>query len=199
MDELSQFWQTLLDSSTEKRQKLQDAQKREHYVREADEVVAWISDREAVASSEELGKDLEHVEMLQKNFADFMKDLEANEARVAELNKLAKKLLREKHPDSELIESRQEAVKQNWDELTSVAKEREEKLAGAHEIQKFNRLAHEIQTCVQQQSLGGEGGQIIGDLTGLYGKKDTLTTFAPPPCHIPLLLEEEGGSLFALL
>lgn len=100
---------------------------------------AWITDREAVASSEEFGKDLEHVEMLQKNFADFMKDIEANETRVADLSKLAKKLLRERHPDSELIEARQEAVEQNWEELTSVAKEREEKLAGAHEIQKFNR------------------------------------------------------------
>ena len=36
-------------------------------------MAAWISDREAVASAEDLGKDLEHVEMLQKNFADFMK------------------------------------------------------------------------------------------------------------------------------
>ena len=42
-------------------------------MREVDEVAAWISDREAVASAEDIGKDLEHVEMLQKNFADFMK------------------------------------------------------------------------------------------------------------------------------
>lgn len=86
-----------------------------------------------------MGKDLEHVEMLQKNFADFMKDLEANEARVAELSKLAKKLLREGHPDSELIEGRQESAEQKWEDLTYLAKDREEKLAGAHEIQKFNR------------------------------------------------------------
>lgn len=102
-------------------------------------MAAWISDREAVASSEELGKDIEHVEMLQKNFADFMKDIEANEARIAKLNKQVKKLLGEGHPDSDLIESRQEAVCQSWSELTSVSKKREEKLAGAHEIQKFNR------------------------------------------------------------
>lgn len=139
LDELSQLWQTLFDVSTEKRQKLQDAQKQEHYTREADEVSAWISDREAVASSEEYGKDLEHVEMLQKNFADFMKDLEANKVRVAGLSKLAKKLVMEGHPESELIESRQESVEQNWEDLTTLASEREEKLAGAHEIQKFNR------------------------------------------------------------
>lgn len=119
--------------------KLQDAQKRERFIREADEVAAWISDREAVASSEELGKDLEHVKMLQKNFADFLKDLEANKARIAEVNQLAKKLLGERHPDSDLIESRQEAVNQSWTDLTTLANHREEKLSGAHEIQKFNR------------------------------------------------------------
>ena len=42
-------------------------------MRAVDEVAAWVSDREAVASSEDVGKDLEHVEMLQKHFADFMK------------------------------------------------------------------------------------------------------------------------------
>ena len=57
------MWQELLSTSVGKRQKLQDAQKREHFLREADEVAAWISDREAVVSSEELGKDLEHVEV----------------------------------------------------------------------------------------------------------------------------------------
>ena len=67
------MWQTLLTTSSDKRQKLQDAQKRENYVREADELEAWISDKEAVASSDELGRDLEHVEMLQSNFGDFLK------------------------------------------------------------------------------------------------------------------------------
>ena len=102
-------------------------------------MAAWISDREAVASSEELGKDLEHVEMLQKNFADFLKDLEANRVRIAEITQLAKKLLAEHHPDYQLIEARQEAVNQSWSDLTTLAKRREEKLSGAREIQKFNR------------------------------------------------------------
>lgn len=142
LEELSELWQTLLDVSKDKRLKLQDAQKRENFIREADEVAAWISDREAVASSEELGKDLEHVEMLQKNFADFLKDLEANKARIAEVNQIAKKLCAERHPDKDLIESRQEAVNQSWSDLTTLAKRREEKLAGAREIQKFNRCVN---------------------------------------------------------
>ena len=73
LDEISQLWQKLIETSSTKRQNLIDAQKREQYVCEVDEVSVWIADREAVASSEDVGKDLEHVEMLQKNFADFMK------------------------------------------------------------------------------------------------------------------------------
>ena len=73
LEQISQLWQKLIETSATKRQKLIDAQKRGQFVREVDEVTAWISDREAVASAEDVGKDLEHVEMLQKNFADFMK------------------------------------------------------------------------------------------------------------------------------
>ena len=73
LEQISQLWQRLIETSSTKRQKLIDAQKRGQFVREVDEVAAWISDREAVASAEDVGKDLEHVEMLQKNFADFMK------------------------------------------------------------------------------------------------------------------------------
>ena len=73
LEEISQLWQKLIETSATKRQKLIDAQKRGQFVREVDEVAVWIADREAVASADDMGKDLEHVEMLQKNFADFMK------------------------------------------------------------------------------------------------------------------------------
>lgn len=68
-----------------------------------------------------------------------MQDIQANEARIADVNTLAKKLLNERHPDSGLIQARQEAVIESWADLRAVAKHREERLAGAHEIQKFNR------------------------------------------------------------
>ena len=102
-------------------------------MREADEVSAWISDRVAIASSEEMGKHLEHVELLQKKFDDFLKvyiflcacmhinenayvylitfvfhqDLQANESRITSTNEMAKRLLDEQHPDSNLILSKQ--------------------------------------------------------------------------------------------
>lgn len=66
-------WEGLLQQAELKRKRLTDAQRREVFVHEADEVLAWISDKKAIASSEELGRDLEHVLMLQKKFNDFLK------------------------------------------------------------------------------------------------------------------------------
>lgn len=36
-------------------------------------MLAWIADRVAIAESSEPGKDLEHVELLQKKFEEFLK------------------------------------------------------------------------------------------------------------------------------
>jgi spectrin alpha len=140
LETMQQSWDDLHKQSKEKAQRLQDAQKRELFVHEADEVLAWISDKEAVASSEELGRDLEHVQMLQKKFSDFSKDLQVNEARVTSVNTQADKLLGEGHPDHEIILGRQEAVNSAWKNLKTLASEREGKLAGALQLQEFNRL-----------------------------------------------------------
>lgn len=65
--------------------------------RECEEVEQWISEKELVAANEELGKDLEHVEVLQKRFADFVHGVLASEDRVIHVNTLADTLLEAKH------------------------------------------------------------------------------------------------------
>ena len=54
-------------------------------------------EKELVAANEELGKDLEHVEILQKRFADFVHDVMASEDRVLEVNKMADSLIEAGH------------------------------------------------------------------------------------------------------
>ena len=57
----------------------------------------WINEKEVAAANEELGKDLEHVEILQKRFADFVHDVMASEDRVMEVNRMADSLLEAQH------------------------------------------------------------------------------------------------------
>jgi hypothetical protein len=64
--------------------------------------------QETFVTSEEIGRDLEHVEVLQKKFEEFQKDLQSHEDRVTEVNQLAEKLLEETHPEEEKIKGKQD-------------------------------------------------------------------------------------------
>lgn len=54
-------------------------------------------------TSSESGMDLEHVEVLQKKFDEFNKDLQNHEEHVEQVNNLANKLIDDHHPEEETI------------------------------------------------------------------------------------------------
>lgn len=64
--------------------------------------------QEAFVSSDEFGSDLEHVEVLQRKFDEFQKDMAAQEFRVTEVLDLADRLVKEGHPEEETINRRKE-------------------------------------------------------------------------------------------
>ena len=59
-------------------------------------------------TSDEIGTDLEHVEVLQRKFDEFQKDLTSQEYRVTEVTQLAEKLITDQHPDQDTIRTRKE-------------------------------------------------------------------------------------------
>jgi len=67
----------------------------------------WISDKELFVTSDEFGRDLEHVEILQKKFEEFQKDLQNHEGRVGVVNTLAEGIISERHPDEDMVRRRQ--------------------------------------------------------------------------------------------
>ncbi|XP_069842207.1 spectrin alpha chain, non-erythrocytic 1 isoform X4 [Dendropsophus ebraccatus] len=137
--ELHRLWELLLLKMQEKGVKLQQAQKLVQYLRECEDVLDWINDKEAIVTSEELGQDLEHVEVLQKKFEEFQTDLAAHEERVNEVNQFASKLAQEEHPELEVIKTKQDEVNASWQRLKGLALQRQGKLFGAAEVQRFNR------------------------------------------------------------
>jgi len=66
----------------------------------------WINDKETFVTSDEFGQDLEHVEVLQKKFDEFQKDLQNHEDRVNDINIQADKLIEEQHPEEEAVRKR---------------------------------------------------------------------------------------------
>lgn len=130
----------LLDMGNQRRDKLEESRKAYQLVREAGELAQWINDKEAVVLSEEVGDDLEQVEVIQRKFDDFQKDLKANEARLVELNTIAERLTAMGQTEAaEKIKIQIEDLNQRWAALQQVTQERSQTLGSAHEVQRYHR------------------------------------------------------------
>jgi len=101
LEELHKLWELLLQRLAEKGLKLQQALVLVQFVRSVDEVLLWISDKEAFVTADEFGTDLEHVEVLQRKFDEFQKDMASEEYRVNDVNIQAEKL--SEHPEADVV------------------------------------------------------------------------------------------------
>lgn len=106
MEELHRLWDLLLKRLQEKGLKLQQALRLIQFMRECDKIMFWINDKETFVTSDEFGQDLEHVEVLQKKFDEFQKDLQNHEDRVNDINEQADKLIEDRHPEEEAVRKR---------------------------------------------------------------------------------------------
>uniref|UniRef100_A0A674EGF3 Spectrin alpha, non-erythrocytic 1 n=1 Tax=Salmo trutta TaxID=8032 RepID=A0A674EGF3_SALTR len=175
--ELHRLWDLLLQKTKEKGVHLLQAQKLVQYLRECEDALDWISDKEAMATSEELGQDLEHVEVLQKKFEEFQTDLAAHEERVNEVNQLAGKLIQESHPEAELIIRKQEEVNAAWQRLKGLAQQRQGRLFGAAEVQRFNRDVDETISWIKEKEqlmASDDFGRDLASVQALLRKHEGL-------------------------
>lgn len=74
----------------------------------SNESVIIFVKQETFVCADEFGSDLEHVEVLQRKFDEFQKDMAAQEYRVTEVNQLAERLVLEGHPERETIVKRKD-------------------------------------------------------------------------------------------
>lgn len=64
---------TLLELGEKRKDMLEKSCKKFMLFREANELQQWINEKEGALTNEEVGSDLEQVEVLQKKFDDFQK------------------------------------------------------------------------------------------------------------------------------
>ncbi|XP_021964674.1 spectrin alpha chain isoform X2 [Folsomia candida] len=201
LEELHKLWELLLSRLAEKGLKLQQALVLVQFLRSCDEVLLWISDKEAFVTADEFGTDLEHVEVLQRKFDEFQKDMASEEYRVMDVNGQGEKLVMEGHPEGETIVRKREELNEAWGRLKQLSVMRQEKLFGAHEIQRFNRDADEAISWINEkdvilssdeygrdlasiQALQRKHEGVERDLAALQDKVNTLSQEAERLCGI---------------
>ncbi len=92
----------------DRRHTLEESKEKFHLCQDIKQLEHWIFEKETLASTDELGKDIEHVEALRKKFEDFQKDIAVNKTRLDSINDLAVGMIKEGHTASGEIQQQTE-------------------------------------------------------------------------------------------
>ena len=174
-------YQALMALARERQRKLSETCKAYVLVREAAELAQWIKNKvihragspltpkstvsnqkkfqyelyifkEQYAHIEDVGEDLEQVEVMHKKFDDFNADLKANEVRLAEMNEIAMQLMSLGQTEAALkIQTQMEDLNRKWASIQQLTAERAQQLGSAHEVQRFHRDVDETKDWIHEK------------------------------------------------
>ena len=177
LDEIHRLWEQLKSHLNSKTLRLQQTLRLVRFLRESDEFLFWIYDKEAFVNSEETGQDLEHVQVMQKKYDEFEKDLRNHEDQMMELNRKAEELVADSHPDVTQIRLKQKEVSDAWNRLRNSASERQKKLFGAQEVQRLNRDIDEAISWINEKDSiisSDDYGKDLPSVQSLQRKHDAI-------------------------
>ncbi|XP_015240747.1 PREDICTED: spectrin beta chain, non-erythrocytic 4-like [Cyprinodon variegatus] len=106
--------------------------------KEVEELEKWITEREAVASSTELGNDLEEVTVLQERFTKFSTETKSiGEQRMEQVNKMVNEMIDCGHSDAATIAEWKDGLNESWADLLELMETRRQMLAASQQLHKF--------------------------------------------------------------
>ncbi|XP_062289568.1 spectrin beta chain, non-erythrocytic 4 [Scomber scombrus] len=106
--------------------------------KEVEELERWITERESVASSTDLGHDLEDVTVLQEKFTKFASETNnVGQQRMEQVNKMVNEMIDCGHSDAATIAEWKDGLNESWADLLELMETRRQMLAASHQLHKF--------------------------------------------------------------
>ena len=150
--QLDKLYAGLKDLSVERRQRLDETLKLYRLNREIDDLEQWISDRELIAGSHELGQDFEHVSMLLDRFAAFAQETQqVGNERLEHANEMIDLLILNGHIDSAQIAELKDTLNESYQDLLEMIETRLQSLKASWELHKFLHDCKEILLTMQER------------------------------------------------
>ncbi|KAH8380943.1 spectrin beta chain isoform X1 [Drosophila serrata] len=171
--QLDKLYAGLKDLAGERRARLNEALQLFMLSREVDDLEQWITDREVVAGSQELGQDFDHVTLLSERFNEFARDTEAvGGERVAKVNGIADNLIQAGHSDSATIAEWKDNLNESWQDLLELIDTRTQMLAASRELHKFFHDCKDVlgRILEKQHGVSDELGRDAGSVSTLQRK-----------------------------
>ncbi|XP_062844411.1 spectrin beta chain, non-erythrocytic 4 isoform X2 [Trichomycterus rosablanca] len=142
---IDRLYVSLKDLVEQKKTKLEQQYWLYQLKREVEALEKWISEREAVASSTELGQDLEHVTVLQEKFTAFRAETSAaGQKQMDSVNKMVNEMIDCGHADAATIAEWKDGLNESWADLQELMETRAQMLAASHQLHKFFTNCQEV-------------------------------------------------------
>uniref|UniRef100_A0A452QUM3 Spectrin beta chain, erythrocytic n=1 Tax=Ursus americanus TaxID=9643 RepID=A0A452QUM3_URSAM len=135
----------LKDVAEERRRKLENMYHLFQLKREADDLEQWISEKELVASSPEMGQDFDHVTLLRDKFRDFARETGAiGQERVDNVNIIIERLIDAGHSEAATIAEWKDGLNEMWADLLELIDTRMQLLAASYDLHRYFYTGTEI-------------------------------------------------------
>ncbi|KAM8940469.1 spectrin beta chain, non-erythrocytic 2 isoform 1-T1 [Pelodytes ibericus] len=175
--QVDKLYASLKDLAEEREVKLQEHHRLCQLKRDVEDLEHWISEREVVAASHELGQDYEHVTMLRDKFREFSRDTSnIGQERVDGVNLIADELISSGHSENATVAEWKDALNEAWADLLEMIDTRSQMLAASYELHRFYQDACETlaQILDKKKQLPEETGR---DLNTAEAMQRMHTTF----------------------
>ncbi|XP_070506050.1 spectrin beta chain isoform X5 [Chironomus tepperi] len=153
ISELTQKWQELKDALDQRRRRLENSERVQQYLFDAQEAESWMSEQELYMMVEDRGKEEISAQNLMKKHEVLEQSVEDYAETIRQLGETARLLTSENHPLSDQVAVKQAQLDKLYAGLKDLAGERRAKLVEALELFNFNREVDDLEQWIAEREL----------------------------------------------
>ncbi|XP_065491515.1 spectrin beta chain, erythrocytic [Caloenas nicobarica] len=128
----------LKEAAEERRRRLENMSHLFQLKREVEDLEQWIAERDVVASSQEMGQDLDHVTLLREKFREFARETgSVGQERVDRVNLAIEDLIDAGHAEAATMAEWKDGLNESWADLLELIDTRMQLLAASYDLHKY--------------------------------------------------------------
>ncbi|XP_064167267.1 spectrin beta chain, erythrocytic isoform X1 [Anguilla rostrata] len=142
----------LKEQADDRRKKLEHVYHHFLLSREVEDLEQWIAERDLVASSQEMGQDLDHVTILREKFREFARETgSVGQERVDAVNQTIDELIESGHSEAAAMAEWKDNINESWADLLELIDTRGQLLTSSYDILKYFYDGKELVAQIQEK------------------------------------------------
>ncbi|XP_052667894.1 spectrin beta chain, erythrocytic [Harpia harpyja] len=161
----------LKEAAEERRRRLENMSHLFQLKREVEDLEQWIAERDVVASSQEMGQDLDHVTLLREKFREFARETgSVGQERVDRVNLAIEDLIDAGHAEAATMAEWKDGLNESWADLLELIDTRMQLLAASHDLHKYFYDGAELLALIaaRRQELPQDLGEDAGSVEAFH-------------------------------